>query len=114
VEGVNVDAVLVPLFPDDNVVPIAAWQKHSATSKEAARKIQAKTPSLRDKVLAALKWQPMTDEKLSLYLQMNPSTCRPRRIELVEMGLVESSGTALTTSGRRAQVWRAVPMKEPA
>lgn len=106
-QGGHVTAELVQLFPTDNVVPIAPWQKHSATSKEASRKIQAKTPSLRDKVYSVLKYRAMTDEELSDTLGMNPSTCRPRRIELVGMGLVETVGISVTKSGRRAQVWRA-------
>jgi hypothetical protein len=47
-----------------------------------------------------------TDEELQDALGMNPNTQRPRRIELVERGLVRDSGrTRKTKSGRRATVW---------
>jgi hypothetical protein len=41
-------------------------------------------------------------------LGMNPSTQRPRRIELCQRNLIVDSGTTrLTTSGRKAVVWKA-------
>lgn len=41
-------------------------------------------------------------------LGMNPSTQRPRRIELVKAGLVigPEGLTRKTSSGRKAQVWK--------
>jgi len=48
-----------------------------------------------------------TDEGISLMLKMNPSTERPRRIELTNAGLIEAAGTAKTSSGRDAVLWRA-------
>lgn len=47
-----------------------------------------------------------TDEEIQLALGMNPSTQRPRRIELVRRGLVVEDGTRRTASGRNASVWR--------
>lgn len=47
-----------------------------------------------------------TDEEMQLALGMNPSTQRPRRIELERFGLVVKDGTRRTTSGRMACVWR--------
>jgi hypothetical protein len=50
----------------------------------------------------------LTDEQMQTYLGMNPSTQRPRRIELVRSGLVVDSGFKRPTrSGRDATVWRA-------
>ncbi len=47
-----------------------------------------------------------TDEELQAELGLNPSTQRPRRVELVEGGLVADSGRRrLTRSGRLAVVW---------
>ena len=47
-----------------------------------------------------------TDEEIQTGLDMNPSTQRPRRVELVEQGLLEDSGrTRLTRSRRSAVVW---------
>jgi predicted ArsR family transcriptional regulator len=70
--------------------------------------------SLKMKVLALIREHPeaLTDELIALKLDLNPSTARPRRIELAEMGLIESHGTAPTTSGRKAQLWRATPTIE--
>lgn len=47
-----------------------------------------------------------TDEEMQTALGMNPSTQRPRRIELVRRGLVVEDGTRATTSRRMASVWR--------
>lgn len=48
----------------------------------------------------------MTDEEMQRELQMNPSTQRPRRVELVEGGWVEDSGRRRVTRSRRsAVVW---------
>lgn len=47
-----------------------------------------------------------TDEEGGLALAINPSTYRPRRIELVERGaVIDSSTTRRTSSGRQAVVW---------
>jgi DNA-binding IclR family transcriptional regulator len=51
----------------------------------------------------------MTDEEIQRALKLNPSTERPRRIELVQAGKVRDSGrTRKTASGRAATVWAAV------
>lgn len=110
-------AELVSLFPEEPV-QMKDWHKHpkfvhpSQTSQDAAREIKPKVGPLRDRVLELLKTQALTDESIAFHLQLNPSTARPRRIELVEMGLVESAGTAQTASGRQAQLWRATPPTE--
>ena len=82
---------------------------HSETSQAAAVSIHAKTPSLRDQVYALLQRETLTDEGIAIRLNLNPSTARPRRIELTNMGLIESCGTALTAAKRSAVLWRAVP-----
>ena len=47
-----------------------------------------------------------TDQELQDALNMDPSTERPRRVDLVKRGLVKDSGsTRLTRSGRKATVW---------
>jgi len=56
-------------------------------------------------IQSAGKWG-RTDEEIQTYLKMNPSTERPRRIELVESGHVRDSGVRRPTrSGRQANVW---------
>ena len=48
----------------------------------------------------------LTDEQIQMALEMNPSTQRPRRVELVEGGWIEDSGEKRRTrSGRRAVIW---------
>lgn len=90
-------------------------QPHSATSRDAARKIETTAGTLRRRVLDCLLNAGvlgMTDEELQTILAMNPSTQRPRRIELVNAGKVYDSGfTRPTASGRNAVVWRAVAVQ---
>ena len=83
---------------------------NSETSREAADSVAESAGTLRAKVLAYLKTNgPQTDEELQLALRMNPSTERPRRIELVRCGLVRDSGRRATTnSGRSAVLWESV------
>lgn len=83
---------------------------HPTTSHEAAERILPKLGTLRANVYLFIKSQGpycgATDEEIQLRLAMNPSTQRPRRIELVEQGLVRNGGrTRLTRSGRNAIVW---------
>ena len=85
------------------------FQDHSSTSLEAALNVQPKAATLRRVVLDYLRQcgrDGATDEQIQNALSMNPSTQRPRRIELVEGGLVCDSGQVRkTTSGRNAVVW---------
>lgn len=79
----------------------------SATSAAAAESLDGKTlNALQRRVLEHLAWRPSTDEEIANELAMNPSTVRPRRIELVRRGLVVEDGTRRTASGRMATVWR--------
>lgn len=90
---------------------LLAHQRHSATSKEAARKAEGRTPTQRQRVLVCLRMQPagLTDEEMQDLLQMNPSAQRPRRVELLDAKLVRDSGRRRKTkSGRWATVWVAV------
>jgi hypothetical protein len=88
--------------------PIPA-QRHSATSVEAAEAIEPKVGTLRRAVLQFIRQRGSdgaTDEEIQLALNWNPSTQRPRRVELCNLGLVRDSGrTRLTKAGRKAVVW---------
>lgn len=85
----------------------APYQAHSRTSREAASSIQGKSARLRNQVLDELRRNPATDEELANALTLSGNTCRPRRVELVDLGLVEDSGERRkTASGRNAVVWR--------
>lgn len=82
----------------------------SATSAQAADSLGPATlNAMQSKVLRFLQTCGAfgaTDEEMQLALGMNPSTQRPRRIELARRGLVVEAGTRRTTSGRNASVWR--------
>jgi transcription initiation factor IIE alpha subunit len=81
----------------------------SITSAAAADSLGPTTlNAMQRRVLAVLKANPqgLTDEEMQLALGMNPSTQRPRRIELARRGLVVTCGTRRTSSGRNATIWR--------
>jgi len=86
--------------------------QNTDTSRAAAKAIEPCAQTLRWQVLGAIKRSleyGCTDEEIQTQLGMNPSTQRPRRIELVSAGLVVDSGlTRPTASGRQAIVWRCV------
>lgn len=94
--------------PDLFDLPILKYIRGSKTSTQAALEIEPRSGTLRAKVLAELRNHPdgLTDDEMQTHLSMNPSTQRPRRIELVEAKLVKDSGrTRLTQSRRQAVVW---------
>lgn len=90
----------------------APYIRHSISSLEAAESIKPKRQPLQAQVLAYLKRRGglgATDEECQIALGLNPSTQRPRRIELVEAGLiVEADFQRKTRSGRNASVWIAI------
>ncbi len=89
------------------------FQGHSPTSREAAFFSSNFSGMARERVfLQIVKQGGATDEEISEALRMNPSTQRPRRVELVEALLVEDSGhTRQTSSGMEAVVW--IPTGRP-
>ena len=91
------------IFPDP-----APSQSHSETSMAAAEAIEGAMPALRARVWTFFLSRPegATDEQAQVCLAMNPSTERPRRVELCDRGMLEDSGrTAETHSGRLAVLW---------
>jgi len=92
--------------------PIPPYQRHSTTSHRASQQVRHSTGNLRAKVLEYLrrcKQRGATDEEIQLATGLNPSTQRPRRVELVASHDVWDSGLKRkTTSGRKAVVWVAV------
>ena len=80
----------------------------SATSAAAADSLAPATlNAMQRRVLDYLREHgPSTDEEIAAGLSMNPSTARPRRIELARRGMVVEAGERRTASGRRAMVWR--------
>jgi hypothetical protein len=89
-------------------IQTAPYQSHSETSREAAEQIGYDLNKLQARVLAYLRSCPLgaTDEEMQVGLAMNPSTQRPRRIELMDRRLIVDSGRKRKTrSGRWAVVW---------
>jgi transcription initiation factor IIE alpha subunit len=80
----------------------------SATSAAAADSLDAKTlNAMQRRVLDFIAQHgPATDEEIAVGCGMNPSTARPRRIELARRGMIVEGGSRRTTSGRMATVWR--------
>lgn len=88
---------------------VPAFQHHSTPSREAAHSIAPRITDLQRRVLDYLKEHPegATDNALGLALDLKGSTLRPRRIELVDLGLVVDSGRYARDGGskRRSTVW---------
>ena len=80
------------------------------TSRLAAESIKPTASTLRAKVYAYIRDSGgATDDEVQVGLNMNPSTQRPRRVELVEACLVRASAVRRKTrSGREAVVWEVV------
>lgn len=100
------------LFDDYRPEPAPPAQRHSPTSVLAAEAIEPRVATLRRTVLEYMRGRGedgATDEEVQDALHMNPSTERPRRVELVMGGFVRDSGrTRKTRSNRSATVWVAV------
>lgn len=70
-------------------------QRHSSASLRAAEQAKGWSPSCRVRVLAYLLstgGRGATDREIQGALEMRGSTQRPRRVELVEMGLARATG----------------------
>ena len=101
------------LFAWEPIIQAPA-QRHSPTSLAAAAQIEKHIGPLHKRILDYLSAHPegATDDELQTALEMNPSTQRPRRIELAAAGRIENFGTTRPTrSGRAATVWHIVREK---
>lgn len=88
------------------VIPVSVECRRSA--RESLRPSVVSDQQIRVlEALAAHDHCGLTDEQIQQVAKLSPSSERPRRGELVEMGLVEESGRRRPTpSGRAATVWR--------
>lgn len=89
-------------------------QRHSETSMQAAEKIEKPAAALRRAVFEAIAESPdgLTDEEGIEKTGIQPSTYRPRRVELIRSGhIVDSGRQRKTASGRNAVVW-SIPRSE--
>lgn len=82
---------------------------HGETSEAAAEAIKphrvAQWRKIHDRLVLA-GWDGLTDQEIQHATNLDPSTERPRRGELVDAGLIYDSGRKRRTlSGRRAIVW---------
>jgi hypothetical protein len=77
------------------------------TSRAAAESIVGNATTMRARVYEWIYFNgPCTDEQIATGLAMNPSSERPRRLELVAEGLIVASHElGKTTSGRSAVRW---------
>lgn len=96
------------------IFDVPPYQAHSETSIAASTSMRGKTKSLRDQVFDLLRVGPLSDEEIAVALNLNPSTARPRRVELVRLGKVIAVGEGKTRSGRRAVLWGVALAKEEA
>lgn len=82
-------------------------QRHSATSRAAAKSIKPYAPSIRQRVLEVIiKEGPISDQRIAEVLGMAENTVRPRRVELVADGWARAApDTVLTRSRRQATAW---------
>jgi hypothetical protein len=90
---------------------LLAFQRHSSTSRRAALSMHTQAASYREQVLHAIRLLgPCTDEQIIDATSLNPSTARPRRIELLRDGLIRQAQVdGRTRSGRLAHRWEIVP-----
>lgn len=94
---------------------LAPFQRHSETSRGAAIAIHGQRPTQRQLVLDAIRRHPagLTDEQIVAETGLSASSARPRRVSLVEDGLVVAAAEkGWTSSGRRANVWVAAVVQE--
>jgi hypothetical protein len=86
--------------------PLPPFQTHSATSVAAGEAIKPDAMTLRERVYRCILTNgPITDEAIAELTEMNPSTARPRRIELQRAGRIRADGTRMTKSARQATAW---------
>jgi hypothetical protein len=101
-----------PALSDPDSASVGKFQRPedaAETQRAAAIAIYPHTGTARRRVLDMISGRGghgATDEEIQRDLELNPSTQRPRRVELVEGNWIEDSGRRrLTLSGRSAVVW---------
>lgn len=80
----------------------------SPTSEAAAEEIKPSAGNLRERVYESIAQHSphgITDEEIANCAMLNPSTARPRRVELQRAGRVIQVGEGKTAAGRRAALW---------
>ncbi len=86
-------------------------RNHPDTSVAAAYKALGRSGTCRRRIMYALNMSAMTDEEMQFHLRMSPNTQRPRRLELVRMGMVVATELRRRgMSGASSIVWQATPL----
>jgi hypothetical protein len=80
---------------------------HNEESRVAAQSVAPVAGTLRARVLDIIAATPegLTDEEGCARTGMNPSTWRPRRVELLEAGHIVRTGVRPGKSGRLMAIW---------
>ena len=87
----------------------APYQRSSPTSREAADAIRSKVPALQQRVLDFIRENgPVTDSAIIEGLGIAPNSIRPRRIELMHLGVIRQEGIVRQDNGRNAATWAVV------
>jgi hypothetical protein len=82
-----------------------------ATSRAAARGISVRSGTQRGSILRALLDSGyLTDHELCNATALEPSSERPRRVELVDLGLVSTRGTTKVHGGTEWTIWELTPL----
>lgn len=101
-----------------NPTPPAHHTAPPGTSEVAARRITHAAPTLRDRVLRAIREagpDGLTDDEGETRTRLKPQSYTPRRGELVKLGLIVATDRRRPTgSGRPACVWVASEHAKPA
>ena len=108
------DQIVWPQGPQGPAV-VSSWrkdddqpaQRHSRTSRAAAKEIKPYVPSIRQRVHEVIiKEGPISDQAIAIKLGLAENTVRPRRVELVAHGWARAApDTVLTKSKRQATAW---------
>lgn len=99
-----------PLFPLATRIPDPPAARDRPTSVDAAKRVRLRAPGYRERVLAAIQHGSKTDEEIEAHTGLRGNTVRPRRLELLRALKIRDSGqTRVTSSGREAVIWEAIP-----
>jgi len=81
--------------------------EHIQNSLESYILIEPHINNLQSTIKSAIKHLGnATDNEIIQFTGMNPSTARPRRIELTKLGVIEVAGERKQANGRTSTTWR--------
>lgn len=98
------------LFDYREKYPHTPAARRTKTSRSAAKEIKPRVPTLREQVLAMLKFYEagLTADECAKQMGNSILSIRPRFSELVRLGLIFDTGlTRPNESGLKASIWRA-------